>query len=276
MSVRTVVVVTALLSVGCKKPPVEAPAELGELARFLFANFDDEDGEELLAGVPKLQEYLDDHDLEGKLDDRTYGLPPLTKDDWGGIQGPAGQSADDQLPIGVFGISRHNLAKNVELAGEKNHVCIESSTTKYYSRTFLSDSACFLSGDCDTLETANEVRKESIAAKVWYDLNKDYRVLVDDDGNEVMFARSWMEEVSPADGGNNSWDQLYALEVWVPAGNKTQRFHAFWSAVTIGAIGDDLYQAQVKDGIQEGFENADNFIDGELCKNDRDRPYDRP
>lgn len=261
---------------GCAKPPVEAPAELGELGLYLFANFGNEDPAELIAGISKMEAWMDDHDLDGPVQDRAYAMPVLTEDDWGDIRGVSGADPNDQTPLAAFGVSRHDLDANVALQGETNHVCIESNSTKYYGRTFVSEKGCFLDGTCDFLETSNEVRKESLAAKVWYDLFKDYRVVEDEaSGRRVLYSRGWIERQFLADGGNNSWDQLFSLEVWIPDGDRTKRFHAFWSAVTIGSIGDDLYLSQVEAGLDEGYVNADNFIDGELCANDRDRAYDR-
>lgn len=278
MSARSVgLFCVLLLSAGCKKPPVEAPAELGELGRFLFANFDNEEPDELIAGIPALEKYMDEHDLTGKLDDRTYAMPPLTKDDWGTIKGPAGKNPEDQLPVAVFGLSKHKLQPNLKLTGETNHVCIESNTTVFYRRTFDTDKDCFLNGDCEFLRTSNEVRKENSLAKVWYDMYKDYRVVIDDEDREVLFARGWTEESFAADKGNNSWDQLYTLEVWVPDGGKTKRFYAYWSEIHIAGLGDDFVQSSVKTGIEEGYFNADQFISDRSfdCGNDRDRPYDR-
>lgn len=270
---RTALPLLAFGLVACGgKPPIEAPSEISELSAFLFQHFDSETGEELIAGVDQLLPFLQEHDYNAPTKDRSYTLDPLTKDSWGTISGPGGQDTEEQVPIAVVGKSKHNLDDNRGLAGEKNHVCIESGTTVYYQREFITEKACFVDGSCDTLETLNEVRKESFVAKVWYDVHKDYRVVELEDGSQAMFGRQWTDQVFEGDGGNNSFDELYALEAWLPIkGGETARWFAMWSAVQIGGVDDTFYASLVETGLAEGYVNADNFISGNSdCGNDRD------
>ena len=46
------------LAVGCGAPPVEAPAEIDELSKYLFENFDSEDPAVMLAGAENLEAYM--------------------------------------------------------------------------------------------------------------------------------------------------------------------------------------------------------------------------
>jgi hypothetical protein len=266
-----------LFVAACSSPPEEAPKEIGALSTWLFANFDG-DQDELATGTAELQTFLaGTNPGDAELDDRSFTLPILKEADWGTISGPAGTDVNEQLPVAVVGLSSHDLQANIDLSGEKNHVCIESGSTKYYNRVFLSGDDCFADGSCDLLQTENEVRKETLIADVWYDLHKDYRRVVLEDGTEVMYARSWTEEVFPGDSGNNSWDQNFSLEAWIPDGKNTLRYFAIWSAVDIGIVGDDTLVNIVTDGIDEGYEHADAFMGGDSdCGNDRQREYDRP
>lgn len=272
-----VAVAALVLGTGCHKAPVEAPGEIGELAAYLFENFDTETGEELIAGTPTLKKFILDLDPENAdLDDRSFSMPPLTEDSWGTITGPKGADPDLQLPIAVSGSSDNKLKAHRELMLEKNQVCIESASTKYYARTLDEGKDCFVSGECEYLITTNEVRKETALAKVWYDLYKDYRNIVLDDGTEVVYGRSWTEEQFLADGGNNTWDQTYSLEAWIPKGDKTLRFYVLWSEAHIGGVGDDFYSDLVKTGIEEGMLFADRFAKGNKdCGNDRDYAPER-
>ena len=262
---------------GCHKAPVEAPDEIGELAAYLFENFDTETGEELIAGTPTLKSFIRDLDPENAdLDERAFSMPPLEKSSWGTITGPKGTDPAMQIPIAVVGASTQKLKANRGLMLEKNQVCIESGSTKFYARTFDAGKDCFASGDCEYLETTNEVRKETALAKVWYDLYKDFRNVVLEDETEVVYARSWTEESFLADGGNNTWDQLYTLEAWIPSGGSTLRFYVIWSEAHIGGVGDDFYADLVKTGIDEGMLFADRFAGGNKdCGNDRDYAPER-
>ncbi|TNE91863.1 MAG: hypothetical protein EP330_03955 [Deltaproteobacteria bacterium] len=275
---RILTVSLPFLMIACAKPAAEAPEDFQEVPAFLFANFDSESGDELRSGLVEVEAYLDGLDLAGDIENRTIELPILTSENWGGINGNSDFDGSAQIPRGVAAMSRHDLPTNKQLALETNHVCIESDTTVYAGRTFLSGDDCF-PDSCDRVNTFNEIRKENFLAQVWFDVYKDFRVITLDDGREAMVSRSWMEEQFMADGGNNSWDELYGMEIWIPTDDgQNKRFYAFWSSVTLSAVGDDLYGRLVRDGIDQGYQFADAFLDGSIhadCPNDRDRAYDR-
>ena len=51
---------------------------------------------------------------------------------------------------------------------------------------------------------------------------------------------------------------------------------ARWTELTHVALGDDLMDSLIVEGLNDRVTNSDDFIDGILCRNDRDYPYDRP
>lgn len=272
----------------CAKPPPEAPKELGELGAFLFANFE-VDAEDDLAladyheGIRNLRDYLtDDVDLtadNAANKDFAVTMPILKGDDLGDLAIPQGADPELQVNRAVPGLSQHKVDDSRVLHVEKNQICIESSSTIWAQREFLSDKDCWADGSCDRLETLTEVYKQNPLAKIWYDQFKDYRSFeVEDDEGElftVIIGRAWIEEVAPAEGGgNNSWDQLFQIDVSIPDPKKSSqslRWFSMWSSITLGGFPDDAYGNSVRDGISEAYDYADEFIDGvqESCKNDR-------
>ncbi len=272
-------VLVALSSFACKAP-VEAPANLGQASLYAYANFDGEDSEELIAAVVTFEEYLLSIDLDASTNDRALTLPTLTSEDWGGITGSADADMALQIPVAVSSYSSHGIAANIDLVAEANYVCVESDTTKYAARTYETDIGCFTDGSCDSVEVVQETRKESALADVWYDYHRTYRTVELDDGRQAMFARGWTDQVWFTDNGNGSWDQSYGLDLWLEDADdpsRTLRFTGNWSSVTLSAIGDDLWATLVKNGTDEAFANADDWIaGGEDCKVDRDRENDRP
>lgn len=266
-----------ILTTGCTLPEA-ASEELGDLSLYLFREFDNPEAQLGRACVDLEAEYLTGIDLAGDVNGRTVTPPVLTPEDWGGVDGVLDIDHTLQLPVAVGGVSRHDLNASINLVLEPNQVCVESTSTKYYHREYLTDGACFVDGSCDVLRTMNEVRKENFLAKMWFDLAKDYRLVSLDDGREAMIARAWTNQPFAGDSGANSFDQLYALEVWLPSlddGETTQRYYSMWSSVTIPGVTDELYAGLVKSGMDEGYRFADDFIDGIMCANDRDREYDR-
>lgn len=267
-----------LLLVACAKAPVEAPAELGELGLFLFQHFEDEDPAELQAGLLNLVPFLEAEDLSLDAKDRAVTMPVLDGPSLGGLSIPAGAAAEDQIPVALAGRSVHALDDQRALAVEPNQVCIESESTVWAGRTFLSDEGCFADGSCDTLETLTEVRKENFLAKVWYDMYKDYRAfeLEDEEGNvtRAIVGRAWIDEVSPGDGGSSSWDQLFHLDVSLEDGGETLRWFSMWSSITLTGLTDDAYANLVIDGIADAYTFGDEFIAGDIqsCPNDRAAP----
>lgn len=272
-----------LLMVGCAKPPPEAPKELGELGAFLFSNFENDDEEglaELEAGLLNLRDFLkNDVDLSLDPKDNAVTMPILKGDDLGDLSIPKGADPEAQVNRAVPGTSKHDVDASRELHVQQNQVCIESSSTLWAGREFLAGGDCWEAGDCDRLETLTEVYKKNILAEVWYDQYKTYRTVEIEDENgdvyTVIVARAWIDKVFPAQGGgNNSWDQLFQLDVSIPDPDKpgqTLRWFSMWSSITLGGLGDDAYGNLVVDGIAEGYVYADEYIDGniETCPNDR-------
>ncbi len=259
---------------GCAPPP-DAPAELSDLGAYLYREFDQPDV--LAGGVLALDQQLSALDLDSALNDRAFTMPPLQQADRGDILSPD-LPAEHQLPVAIAGLSRHDLDEHMQLVGLANQVCIESDTTTWYGRSIRSGTAeCLADGTCTRVDTDNEVRKESFVANVWYDFRKDHQLVQLDDGREAMVARGWIERPFPADNDSYSWDQFFQLDVLVPSPDGgTTRFQAVWSAVQLGPVGPDIYVNTVKNAMDDHRVNADDFIDGSMCANDRDRPYDRP
>jgi len=256
---------------------VEAPEELGDLTLYLFANFDTE-GDELVAGMDSLEAFLAGVDMDAELDDRAVTPPRLSPEHWGAVSGDPDAEPGIQVPVTVWRESPHPIASHLDLFIEPNQVCIQDDGTKYYMRSFDTDSSCLVDGSCDRANSTCEVRFENLLASAWLDTFADLRAIPAADGRVRYVIRGWMEERGIADDGESSWDQRFSLDIAIPHPedpSRTWRFLTSWGSVTIPGVGDDLYATLVTDGIEEIFQNGDAFIEGEPCDNDRDRPYDR-
>jgi hypothetical protein len=268
-----------LAAVGCAKKPNVASKELGELGLFLFAHFEDADPAEMAAGLLDLKGQVKAQDLSLDPKDLAVSMPILEGDNLGSLSIPDGADASEQIPIALAGESIHPLDDQLITVFEPNQICIESESTTWAQREFLTDTGCFEDGSCNVLEVQQEVRKENVLAKVWFDQYKNYRWfdLEDEEGNlsRALVGRSWIDRVFEADGGGNSWDQLFHIDVFIEDGDKTARWFSLWSSIDVGGIGDDLYGQLVIDGIAEALLFGDEFIStgGPVtCENDRSLP----
>ncbi|MEN0064827.1 MAG: hypothetical protein AAGA48_21965 [Myxococcota bacterium] len=255
------------------RPPPEAPAEVGALGRFLFAHFEDEEPDELVAGIDNLVMRLATEDFRTSVADRAVGMPVLRPEDLGPLSLPNGTSADDQVGVAASGISAFPLVDQLRLITDPIQTCIESSNTTWAGRTFESDPDCFPT-DCDRLVTGNEVRRESLLARVWYDQPKVYRAVRSSSDVEVMVGRAHIDRIFEGDGGSNAWRQLFQLDVFVDDGDQTLRWFASWTEVDVTGLGDDLLANLVISGIEEALGFGDELLgNAELsCPHDRDAP----
>jgi hypothetical protein len=258
--------------------PVGGTYSLQTAPMYLFSGFEG-DVAQLGIAVADLEFAMKDIDLTLSAKDRAFTLEKLTADKLGGAIAPPGTDPANQIATVLLAESIHNLDDNYDLTLEPNYVCIESDTTVFYGRSFTSDTACWADRSCDYLRTTNEVRKENILAKAWYDLKKDYRRIELADGRTALVARSWTEVIFPGDNGNTEFAQNFTAEAWIPTGDTTLHAYAIWTEINLG-LGDDAMQTLIIDGLDQGMDFSDEFMSGaaaeDYCPNDRDRAYDRP
>ncbi len=270
--------VIAVALIGCK-PPVEAPADLDELAAYMYANFANETTDELAAASLNLEAILAPLDYEANTDDRSWSLSVLNEADMGGITPTPEAVIDEQIPVAVAGMYQGSLEDAVGLILDPNQVCIGGDGYVYYERRFDAGDDCFDGAGCELLEVTNVARYESILASVWLRERMESRWVELEDGRSAVVEIGWMEERFTSDSGNATWDQRYGLDFYLPAtdgGDEVYRFFAFWSSADIPGVGEDTYANLAVSGIDEGFANESAFTAGEECSNDRDGDYEPP
>lgn len=259
-------------------PPVEAPAELGELTLYLFENFEETEENEgdglvlLPAGLESLSEYLTGLDLEGDVDGRAVTPPKLPYSRLGGAETMDGAQEDLQVPVAVSGLVQADINAQAEMSMDTNQVCIASDTTTFQQQTFAADAdpEAWASGAVDRIESDHEVFVDSLSDG-WMDKHQQYVWVEMEDGRMAIISRGWMTDAETVKG-DLTWDQRFELNVFIPANGSDQvmRFYSMWSSVT--GLGDDAYAVIVKNGLDEYYQNSDAHWQGEDCDNDRDAP----
>lgn len=243
-----------LLLAACKAPP-EAPADLGELSRYLYREWDAEDPEVVRVGLQNLVDFLSDKDLTGSVNDRSWTLPDLTDEDVAGISRP---DRDISAVVGVsvafesaWPVEDH---ANVQIQADQRPY--EPTAPDHYDRSFVdpTDPTCFPDQACDRLVTFNEATRQNILMKVTFELFKDFRAVPMEEG-WAFIARSWFEQSWPGDDGKVMLYQSYSTDLWIGRDDKTWRFQSLWSESDLGiAASEETVVATVKvatDGIYE-------------------------
>ncbi len=265
---------------GCVAPPPEAPNKLGELGRFLFEHFEDEDVAALNAGLRNLADLLRDVDDELPAEERAVTMPRLDRAALGGLDLPEGADPQDQIAVAIAGRSRFPVEDQLRIATDPVQTCLESALTVWAGRDFLTDPSCFASGACTRLETLTAVRRElGIFVRLWYDQLKTYRyfsVPTEEGAFPVLAGRAWIEEPFEGDSGGTSMDQLFHLDVYLGDGDDTLRWFSMWSSVSGLVIGDDAYAQQVVAGLEEALQFSEEYLGGKASSCPHSREADKP
>jgi hypothetical protein len=266
MRLSLAAVALAVLTVSACAPLPEAPTELGELSLYLFSNFDDEDPLVMVAGTANLLAFLEDYEAdvdlapESEPQDRSWTVPLLEEGDWGGAPHWADANPWDQLPVALAVRSAYTGADHAPLVGMADQTPLESESSVSYDRTFDTDFDCWLAGDCDVVETTNEIyRNSSGVFETTYTAYKDFRwVELPDDAGTAVVARSWTTQRYDDVSAAHHQDFFSNMEVTIPSGNGTLRYNALWGAVVFEpAMDQETLERLVRNGLEEGFDNTE-------------------
>ncbi len=263
LSVLALVSLLAGCPVAGGEDPLPVPDFVGDsdLNLYLFGHFDAEDPVEMQQGVEALEESLVAVDLAGEQSGRRWDTGSLlTTADYGGATIWDGADPLDQIVVSVAGRSSHDVVEHGELIPLADQTPFESNSSAAYNRTLLGDGDAFVAQTADRLETMNEVHRQNAILNVWYDTTKVFRWVELTDGRKALVARAWLGEAFVGENGNNTLEQFTALEVRIPDTNGTVLYTAIWGALR-PSLGDVVLSNSVANGIDQGWENTDLFLD---------------
>ncbi|MEE2828724.1 MAG: hypothetical protein VX498_06030, partial [Myxococcota bacterium] len=265
--------ITLGLALSACTPPPEAPTELGELSLYLFANFEDPDPLVMQAGVLNLLAFLEEFEdgvdlsMDSPATERSWQLPLMETEDWGGADHWEGHDPIDQLPVATAVRSAFGAQEHSELIGLVDQTPLESSSSARYDRSFLTDFDAWLSGDDEFLRTSNSIDRENFLLTLTYTALKDYRkVELPDGGGTAVVGRSWINEQyvnGPGAGtaDEDTMDFFSNVELTIPGGEGSLRYNALWGAVVFRPdVDDTILINTVRNGMQEGYENTDAYL----------------
>ena len=260
-SLRSVVATIGLVSLilpGCKRPP-EAPAELDDLSKYLYREWDNEDPEVLAVGLDNLRAFLQDVDMEGAVLERSWELTSIASTDVAGVPHPADRNPEDTLGVAVTSLSQWPVRDHAMLQIEPDQTITEPAAA-FYERSFLTDDACFPGADCKFLETSNQVTRDNLVMSVDMVLYKNFR-WVSLEGGDAVISRSYLDQSWVGTKGKSTIWQSFSIDVWIPQGNKTLRFQTLWSESDVANASDKLLIGTVKSSTDNIYDAGDEAIE---------------
>jgi len=233
------VLALSLMAVGCGAPP-EAPAKLENLCDYIFAHADDEEQDEIVAGLENLDTWLSNGDnlastAEGYTIDK---LQKSSVSDLKGLQNPnvndlMGAAVAIRHPLSMKEVAKTTVVDDWEKVAEGQYV--------EYKRNFGDQNpACFPKKNCEEL-TATSFSESSWAGliDVWSKNKIDFRWIYSEDKDKwYLIQRSWLTEpatVTPDNYGIEVHGQ-YFLATTMKVNGKTVRLMATWIDTDYGII----------------------------------------
>lgn len=248
---------------GGGEDPLPTPDFVGDsdLNVYLFSRFDSTEPLEMQQGVEALEESLAGVDLVGDQSGRRWDMTdPLTSDDYGGANVWEGADPLDQIIVSVAGRTAYDVTDLGALVPIADQTPFESASSAEYNRTVVGDGDAFVAQTLDVLETENEVHRQNFILNVWYDTPKWFRWIELSDGRQALVARAWLEDAYEGVNGNNTLEQFTALEVRIPDAEGTILYTTVWGFLR-PSIGDTVLSNSVANGIDEGWENTETYLD---------------
>jgi hypothetical protein len=264
----------SLLVAGCKAPP-DAPTELDELTSYLFRNWEAQEEGALEVGMFNLQALFADMDLDVGYGDRSYQIENLSSDDIAGLTPPEGKDPADCYGIGLVAGSAFTPQQNSEAIILADQTPVEPFAPELYDRIFLepSDPSCFPTRDCLVLRTNNDIIKKNSVMEIPYEMYKDYRwVELSEDGLAGtgvwgILGRTWMDERGVGVSGNNTIEQSYSVDVFLPAtsgGWQAYRYLGLWNETTGSVEDPEAVMALALWGMSGMFDETEAWLEDEL------------
>jgi len=252
----------SLLAVGCGTTP-EAPAKLENLCDYVFAHADDEDQDQIVAGLENLDTWLSSGDnLASTAEGYTIEkLQMSSVNDLNGLRDPdvsslMGAAVAIRHPLTMKQVAKTTVVDDWEKVADGQY--------KSYNRNFGDENPkCFPKKNCEVL-TATSFSESSWAGLIDVDSkNKiDFRwIYSEDKGKWYLVQRSWLTEpatVTPDRYGIEVYGQ-YFLATTMKVKGKTVRLMATWIDTDYGII--PITEEGAKGEIVKSMQKQGDFVD---------------
>ncbi|MCP4804043.1 MAG: hypothetical protein GY913_19495 [Proteobacteria bacterium] len=245
-----------LLALACSKPE-PAPAEMEDLAAFFFREWPSEDPTRMQEAMARLEACADVTDLAAENpDDRAFIVGPFTRAEVDGLVD------HDRDPAETFGVgllyrSPFSIPDHLHVISQTDQSPTEPTSPDHFVRTWIDgDPDCLADGTCETMQSHNDVERDTALYDIGYEIIKEWRFV--DDG---LAARSWNIDEAQSHSGTIKILQGYALDVFVPDGDGTIRLHLSWQETDIPGLDDSDMAGGMANGIQDLLETQDAWLE---------------
>jgi hypothetical protein len=259
------VVPLVFLLAACAHERDPAPEDMDGVVSWLFRNFEAEDG--IAEGMDNLAPWLDtEAGTEAAADG--FVLSDLTDLDVLDVPHPDGDLSV-MIGVAVPQISPFPIGDHAALLVMTDQIWNDPGTYETYTRTITEgDPDAFAAGTATLIRTVNDIdKKGAFGVHIPYTLFKDYRWVTTADDRQAIVGRSWVEEASCADGGNNCLNQSFSIDLFFEsADGQTIRTTASWNDLVTEAdafLSDDQRIGLMVNGMHDIFDNTDEFLGAE-------------
>ncbi len=255
-----ITVAAVLLALSACKPPPEAPAELDELASYIYAHHPDEDTAALQAGLESLTAWLESNWAEaedgyviGALDDATVdgvdGVDRGTEDMIGLAVPTASTYTVDEATYAMVGVPCDQVYPDMFVE---------------YEREFFGDAECFLDRECDRLEARENMESHFPLEVVSIAQSYNEYVWVELDAGWAMVQRNWLEVPPEVTGVLASYievDEQFYLNLFLPAETGFWRLQATWMIFSQDGVPEDAAMNLAVNNMVDNSETLDIYLD---------------
>ncbi len=245
---------------GCKPPP-EAPAELDELAGYLYAHHPDEDPAAMQVGLEALTDWLETNWAEAE---EGYIITALDEETVDGVDDV------DRATAGMIGLAVPTAS--VYSVDQAAHAMVGVMCDEVYPEMFVEyerdtfgDVDCFLARDCDRLESREYMESHFVGGMV-VSIAQSYNeyLWVELDGGWAMVQRNWLELPPDVTGALASYievDEQFYLNLFLPATAGFWRLQATWMIFAQDGVPEDAAMQMAVNNMTGNSETLDEYLE---------------
>jgi hypothetical protein len=248
---RSILPCIALLA-ACAPP--EAPEDLQLLAAYIFTHGDDEDDEELVAGLENLSAWMD-QDQEEDIEEG-YQINLLGEEAVSDLEGTDFDLTDDLIGAAVAHESTHVVSDFAQVLIAENWVDVIVDQYEYYDKTYTEGQDCVLAKDCLVAKATSESELVQLGISIISKNRIQYRWVETSEGWAVVH-RSWLTEPPVVSSDIVEPNSQFFLSVTLPR-DPIVRIQATWIDTKI--LGVNLPKNQVVKTMRDQGDSIELFM----------------